>query len=398
MGLLMGGRGGLLPMFGAANNVTFLYREQFTADESAPLATPRTAAPGPGSFVLVQTDGQFSTSGGKLVFPAQTTAATGDQGIRSSATLTRTAGLAMSARISTNAVNKTFNVGFSTSSAVPSLTTNATQCMSAGSLSSRITANVANVQVPCGDFAINTEYDLCVVLLASGALYLIRGGAYLDWTLLYVDSSVSSATLYSFFGNYNAVGTLDNWVVAQLGAPLTDSANLLTDSEAGTVALSTTFSHEANFLLLFTVTTLPSAGEIIVAVRQQDASNRWEIRISDAGVLRLMQVTAGSATQRGTASNVVNGSNVFVSMLAGIAYVINMTTATYFTSNYFRYASATAYATQTTGVVADLATGGVISNLKTYPMNISGAAKTMLDQGFFLMYSWQNLQYESSID
>lgn len=43
----------------------------------------------------------------------------------------------------------------------------------------------------------NTEYQITVVLLATGAHYFIKGGTYTDWTLLWVGDAGNTATLYA---------------------------------------------------------------------------------------------------------------------------------------------------------------------------------------------------------
>ena len=45
---------------GAAPAITYLLRDEFTTDESAPATSPMAAEPGPGTSTLVQTDGSFA--------------------------------------------------------------------------------------------------------------------------------------------------------------------------------------------------------------------------------------------------------------------------------------------------------------------------------------------------
>ena len=73
LGVQVGGTG-----VGVGGGLTFLLRDDFTTAR-APLLG-RLAEPGPGTLTLVQTDGQFSTSSGKLNFPVQSTPAWADQG------------------------------------------------------------------------------------------------------------------------------------------------------------------------------------------------------------------------------------------------------------------------------------------------------------------------------
>lgn len=58
----------------------YLLRDEYTTAEGAPLASPRTCEPGPGTLVLDQTDGQFSINAtDDFVWPVQGTPAWGDQ-------------------------------------------------------------------------------------------------------------------------------------------------------------------------------------------------------------------------------------------------------------------------------------------------------------------------------
>lgn len=57
----------------------YLLRDDFPGNLGAPLASPRTCHPGPGSLILDQTDGQFSIVNGEFTWPVQGTPAWGDQ-------------------------------------------------------------------------------------------------------------------------------------------------------------------------------------------------------------------------------------------------------------------------------------------------------------------------------
>src|SRR5690554_5370131 len=85
---------GRLSRVSGVTPIVWLLRDEFLTDEAAPLASPRTAEPGPGTLTLVQNDGQMSISDGKLLIPVQVTPAWGDQGFYGPA-MARIAGRAL---------------------------------------------------------------------------------------------------------------------------------------------------------------------------------------------------------------------------------------------------------------------------------------------------------------
>src|ERR1035437_7829996 len=56
-----------LLLFGGAAAVVYLLLDRFTTDHAAPLATPRTAEPGPGALTITDSGSHMSISGGKLL-------------------------------------------------------------------------------------------------------------------------------------------------------------------------------------------------------------------------------------------------------------------------------------------------------------------------------------------
>ena len=82
------------PCLSGVDTLDYIFRDDFTTADSAPLGTPRAADPGPGSWTVVETDGQLSIASGAVTFPAQSSPAWGDQGIVSGA-ITRAAGVVL---------------------------------------------------------------------------------------------------------------------------------------------------------------------------------------------------------------------------------------------------------------------------------------------------------------
>lgn len=239
-------RNALLSQGGAAP-IVYLLRDEFTIDASAPLTSPRTAEPGPGTLTLVQTDGQFSISGGKLAFPAQTTPTYGDQGIIGSA-LTRVAGRTLIDSFNMTTVDEVCILGW--------MNTNTLNYSNSASISHVVrfftTALVtqdksASAIAQAGAPSTSTDYKLALVLRSTGCFALINGGSYTDWTLFWIFAD-NSATVYPVFSNYAAAGTLDYIRVTDLAAPFdTDYGIAVVDVDTFTQSLGAELLTNGDF-------------------------------------------------------------------------------------------------------------------------------------------------------
>lgn len=355
---LSGGRGGYtwVPEFDLWDD--------FTTAEAAPLASPRTAEPGPGTLTLVQTDGQFSISGGKLAFPAQTTPVVGDLTFYGGS-LARAAGRALVASVRFSSLAAGSTIGLSTGAYAYYPTYGF----------SYTTADVSAYPggVVAAALATATDYMVAAIMRGTGAWVFIKGGIYTDWTLLYV-AATGTGALYPGFGNYNNVGTLSTFRVLDLPAPFNTDYGLATNRIAGAVSAGATFVHEANCLIEFVLTTIGSAGFAYIDYRKQDDNNCWRIRWNSSGTLALIERVAGVDTERGSATSVLsNGHRVVV--------IADGTTIRVYSNNVLRitYASATNFATETDGELEALGTGGAVSDIVAWPRTLTGQAKTLLD-------------------
>lgn len=132
--------------------------------------------------------------------------------------------------------------------------------------------------------------------------------------------------------------------------------------DAGSVAASTTFTHEANCRITYTNTTLPSAGANVVRFRIQNASNYWYANNAANGALHLFQVTAGVPTLRDSAAagTLTNGSivDIFCDGETITFYVDGIEEVQYTSSS---------LKSETDGLLSSLGTGGAVSDLIVYP-------------------------------
>lgn len=332
----------------------------FGRDLSAPLASPYTESGAVGSLTLVQTDGQLSTSGGTLSFPAQATPAWGDQGFYSPVGLARKAGRALLATIRFSAIDVLNGYIVGLGSAANLTVSNLQQDFNFNSQKFAFWNGTINANDLDGDLATAVDYPFAVVMRGTGGFLLLQiGGA---WTVLWVDAKQTFSPAYPLLSNYGHVGTIDNFRVVDLPSPFNGDYGIVTQRLAGARSAGDTFSHTADCLVEWTAITLTSAGVIDLRLRQQDATNYWQVTVDSAGTLVLNEVVAGTPTSRGSAAAVVAADHRIVAIADGAVIKV-------YSNNTLRitYSSASSFATATSGVLSGLGTGGAVSEICSWP-------------------------------
>lgn len=355
-----------------------LLLDNFTTDDSAPLGTPRTCEP-TGTLVTVETDGQMSISSAKLNFPAQASASWGDQGFRDNASRTRAAGLAVGATINLSTIGGNgMWFGFGTG-----VSLSYTQIVDRG----------FNIYTPSGnslrlidngglrpDFELvpttGVDYRLVAVLRSAGMFWFIKGGAFTEWTLLYV-SNANTANGYPSWSNMSNAGTVDYLKCVNLIAPFTTDNGIATTALTGARSDGDTFTHTANCLIEFTVTTLPSDA-VDFRFRQQDATNYWQLLVNANGSLALNVVIAGTPAAKGTAAagTVTNGARIVI-IPEGTKILVFVGDVQKIVQS-----SATQFPTATAGVLTDEGVDGAISGIIAWPRVLAGTGLTALNSFF----------------
>lgn len=369
--LVIGGQG--LRLLGqTVAGPVYLLRDLFTTNASAPLTTPHTCEP-TGTLTLVQNDGQFSIVSSKLVFPGQATPVDGDLYLRSSS-LARAVGRALLCTLrSTSSTASQIYPGpgwYITSAVLDGVREHGFNFGTGGGLRS---VNGAT-SIAVDTWAANTDYLLATVLRSQGAFYFIQGGAYGTYILSWVDGARVSTPLFPAVGMWNAAGTLDDLRVTDLPAPFDTDFGIATDRKAGSQAAGTTFVHEANCLIEFTVTTMPTSADILLDFRRQDVNNCWQARVFSNGSFILNEIVAGVTTQR------ANTGAGFVSAGLRLVIIADGANIKCYINNVLRvtWATASTFQTMTAGVVRTIDVGGVVSNIVTWPRTLSGAALAAL--------------------
>lgn len=353
---------------GGAWSPTFLLRDDFTTNASAPLTSPRSCEPGPGTLTLVQNDGQLSVSASALSFPAQSTPVYGDLGLYSAA-IPRVAGRALVYSINLSTVSYC-RAGFNNGSAAADVFLD-TLGIAPGGINICVSSAIDN---GAGEsLSTSTVYKIAITQRSTGTLgFLWRAGT---WKLIWVFITANTASPRVSFSNYSAIGTLDNFRVLDLPAPFGTDYGLATTLLSGSQSASQAFTHEANGLVYFDSITKPSSGVVRVAVRYVDDNNCWIQEVNSSGDLKLIEKVAGVESTRITSAGVYTSGH-------RSSLIFDGTTIRQYSNNVLRgtYASASNFATATAGKILDLGTGGAVSDVNSWPRALSGSAASLLDQ------------------
>lgn len=192
--------------------MVYLLLDEFTTADAAPLTSPRTCEPGPGTLTAAQVDGSLAVASGALDVTAQATPAWGDLGLYGAA-VTRSSGVALVASISV-ATWEELGLGWHTAGAVadPDAMEHALQLHATdGRLDMR-----GDIALTAG-LSTATPYKLAVILLSTGAVMAIYDGA--AWRLLFVSSTGATATLYPALASLDAVASLAQLAILDLTDP-----------------------------------------------------------------------------------------------------------------------------------------------------------------------------------
>lgn len=228
-------------------------------------------------------------------------------------------------------------------------------------------------------YAAYAVYEICIVVggyNSSGVPYrsgqiladfsygytmYIRGGEYDQWFRIWDDIRDNTTPVYWVLDTTSETGYLDD-----VESSDNDLSSLLIPTDyIAAPAAAATFTHEDDNWIEFTVTTVPTAGEIEVDYRIQDATNRRRIVVQSDGTLTVGRVVAGVYTAETTRAGVVNGTNIIVQSRSGafLEFINRVLPASQNWTN-----MTTSFTGNIGGEVASLGTGGVISNLTVFPL------------------------------
>jgi hypothetical protein len=355
----LSGLSGLSGLFNTGAGTVFVYllQDEFTTNAGAPLTSPRTCEPGPGQLTLSQITGQFSIVGGFL-----TVASAGTSEPRGkSATFARAGGRTVLCRLglSTGVISR---VGWDDNN--PQVETQGFSLTPGGEVSCRINS----IGMFVGQQTAIGTYECAFVMRSSGGFYFIKGGAFTNWTLVWVDAATSLSPLsaaVSMGTGSVAGGTFDGLRVVDLSAPWNSDYGIATDRKAGAVVDGTLFNSTPNCLVEWTQTTVPSGDATRLKIRRADSSNYWMAMVLPGGDFTLLEVISDGPVTRGTAAAAVtNGSRIVVTFDGSIirGYVNNVLKLSYTFGSWQNTTSGSEVYTN--------GTGGVVSNVVAWPRDI----------------------------
>lgn len=361
------------------------------------IASPRTCEPGPGSLVITNAVEKFSIYNDELQIPSTdlATAAWGNLLVRSSVSYSRAAGLCFMVHLTTCIQSpNSAGFGWTTLTTPGNPLTDFVHFLLQGNVSAETCYGGDNT----GDYArallinpLTATYDgvyYALVLRDTGALLFVKyvkrpvaiplsNPAFEpdEWSLVYVGNVSTATNLYATISSFGSGRVCDFMRVQQLGAPFDSQYGLATQRNSGTQTVGATIPHTANVAMEFIVGTRPSAGDMEVTFREQDATNKLSVRITSAGVLSLQQyLNSATPTALVTGSGtIVNGDRIYISASGSnigiyVNGVLHISTTT-----------ATNYQTAILGTYLSSGTGGVMTDWITWPYTQSGAALTALE-------------------
>jgi hypothetical protein len=266
----------LLPTaLAAAGELEYALLDRFVTADAAPIATPRTCEPGPGSWTVTDTTNKASISGGELVMPANTIY---DPDLTSVDTYTTVCGTVFHVRAHPLEVWEPFLFYFNKAN-TKSLRWNNGTVIANGSHNIKVFNDV-----------LYHDYYI-IALLPSGLLFVVD-----DELLTYFDSVPPDCkpVITSYYGSSYKASQVS---VFEAGGAFATQFGLATDRKAAPAA-GDTLTQEADAVVSFTWA--PAAHEVLeLMVRRTDDDNCWIVRADyDAGTVKLIEKSEGTETER----------------------------------------------------------------------------------------------------
>ena len=299
---------------GGVSAPVYLFHDTFTTPQAAPLTTPRTCEPGPGTAVLVDSAGnKAAISSGQYGWASAT--GTHDPAYVGQVALTRAAGVCLLISV--------YMAASRTQSGLSSSATNSAAAIGGGrrgvwdlngtslGIPSSSGAKTAIGQV--ATIALNTQYMLLIMLRSDGARYFIKGGAYTSWRLLFNEQDGNVSPLYGFLGNIGTTTNIlfDEIAGIQLFGEWASDTVLYSVNQANPPTGTNYPTTEAEGLFNMLCTTPASlAGSAELRYDVIDDSNYSVAYFNSSGAFRVDSVVGGVPTNKVNAAAVVSTSQV----------------------------------------------------------------------------------------
>lgn len=280
--------------FTSAKQNAYLFRDKFDNGDvaSIPDATVRTSAPGKLTFAAPGGN-EFAITGNHLQWTGAnlSSGTLSDEYVKVSevlgggSTIARDAGRMMLATVLNNSTSPTVfaSVLFGFWTGAPSGTAIANAAI--GGWLNSLSIIDSGAQLTFETLLGNTEYQFAVALNSvadKGAYYFIRGGAYTNWTLVWVGDGGASTDLLPICVPLAAtgVGYIDDWrIPLRKWLPAADYSIATAPPSSTEIGIGT-----ADFMLDITVTrTGTGGGNVVTFTARQSGSTGLRCTISDAG-------------------------------------------------------------------------------------------------------------------
>ena len=178
--------------------VGYLLRDEFTTAESAPLSTPRTSEPGPGTLTMTENSGAaLDIVSGELVTTGPTLADWGKCAFDIGTAVVRTAGRMLLTELKMAGGIGILSVGFNDLGSLEAGSANCPAVFYWASNTTKIHGGDIVDQVQVGDWTADTFYKLALIQRATGWHWMAKGGTeFPSWTLLWSQATGTTTNLY----------------------------------------------------------------------------------------------------------------------------------------------------------------------------------------------------------
>jgi len=307
---------GLAGDFAGSMKIVYLLRDEFTTDEAAPLASPRTCEPGPGSFTFIDTNNLFSIAGGELVGEEALAAGVGDPSIVSVDGYDFTVGgtaVIWSHYMPQGAGNERIKYGIGNGSVI---TLGIRQTETKGI--NIVKGGYSNT------FAIavsGTELNkIAAVCRTGGGEFIFLQLPAGTWKLIWVGfgaaySATSKAVVLAESASYSVYTKLTYIRIANLAAGLDTRYGIATDHQSS-AGIGTEIAQSADAFVQAEIAANPSAASVNMAFRRTDDDNCWYARLTEGATdtIKLIERNGGVETERAS-TNVAFAGNPGIAAL-----------------------------------------------------------------------------------
>jgi hypothetical protein len=268
---------------GVGDAITYLLRDEFTTNEAAPMVSPRTCDPGPGTIPIVDTSNRFAIVSGDLVGSAAAAVAYAS----STSSFAHAGGrAAIFEGAKYTVIGQQFGWSASANPAAGNIR---------GSFEQGFIRGITGGGVAVPSALDTTARTLVIVRRAGGGSWLIRDGE-----LVWIDVTVSTAALFvtDYLAVTSGAGLVSAIKVLDFGAPWATDYGIASARTAITAANDTIAAGAGDTWIEHTITAATGITQELL-VRRTDDSNCIIVRMDQtAGTIRIYEKNAGVETEK----------------------------------------------------------------------------------------------------